>query len=101
MTYRPLTHSVSLRNLHLQDFPVLGNRYHLPRDGSAGLHIRPDVGVTTTAFPCATLLACTWNQELDEEIGRAGGMEVDDVSEAETLRLKLYRCRDIIIYRKG
>lgn len=45
-------------------------------DGPAGLRIQPGVGVTTTAFPCATLLASTWNQELIEEIGRAGGMEV-------------------------
>ena len=62
----------------------MGNlpRYGVPSvmtaDGPAGLRIQPGVGVTTTAFPCATLLASTWDQELIEEIGRAGGMEVKE-----------------------
>ena len=45
-------------------------------DGPAGLRIRPECGVNTTAFPCATLLACTWNTELVERIGAAGAKEV-------------------------
>ena len=45
-------------------------------DGPAGLRIRPECGVNTTAFPCATLLACTWNTELVEQIGAAGALEV-------------------------
>ena len=44
-------------------------------DGPAGVRLRPDSGVATTAWPCATLIACTWNPELMYAIGVAGGME--------------------------
>ena len=44
-------------------------------DGPAGVRLRPDAGVPTTAWPCATLIACTWNPELMEKIGVAGGLE--------------------------
>ena len=47
-------------------------------DGPAGLRIQPQCGVNTTAWPCATLLACTWDPELIEEIGKAGGEEVKE-----------------------
>ncbi len=47
-------------------------------DGPAGLRLRECCGVATTAWPCATLLACTWNTELVEEVGRAGGLEVKE-----------------------
>ncbi|MBR2259052.1 MAG: glycoside hydrolase family 3 C-terminal domain-containing protein [Blautia sp.] len=47
-------------------------------DGPAGLRIRPECGIHTTAFPCATLLACTWNPDLLEEIGAAGAKEVKE-----------------------
>ena len=50
----------------------------LTADGPAGLRIRPERGVTTTAWPCATLLACTWNTELVEAVGRAGAEEVKE-----------------------
>lgn len=45
-------------------------------DGPAGLRLNASTGVPTTAWPCATLLACTWNTELIEEIGVAGGAEL-------------------------
>ena len=45
-------------------------------DGPAGVRIRPDRGVCTTAFPCATLLACTWDEELVCRVGEAGGIEL-------------------------
>ncbi len=45
-------------------------------DGPAGLRIKPEENVPTTAFPCATLLACTWDPELIEQVGKAGGSEV-------------------------
>ncbi|MFR5795011.1 MAG: glycoside hydrolase family 3 protein [Christensenellales bacterium] len=38
----------------------------------------PECGVTTTAFPCATLLACTWNTGIVREIGAAGAREVHE-----------------------
>ncbi|MBQ6583294.1 MAG: glycoside hydrolase family 3 protein [Mogibacterium sp.] len=47
-------------------------------DGPAGLRIRPECGVTATAFPCATLLACTWNPVVCEAVGRAGALEVKE-----------------------
>ncbi len=47
-------------------------------DGPAGVRIAPETGVLTTAFPCSTLIACTWNREIAEEIGRAGGEELKE-----------------------
>lgn len=47
-------------------------------DGPAGLRILPSVGVKATAFPCATLLACTWDPEIPYEVGHAGGEEVKE-----------------------
>ncbi len=47
-------------------------------DGPAGLRIQPECGVCTTAFPCSTMVACTWNPDLAEAIGRAGGEEVKE-----------------------
>lgn len=47
-------------------------------DGPAGLRIQPWCGVNTTAWPCATMLACTWNTELVEQIGAAGAQEVKE-----------------------
>lgn len=62
----------------------MGNipKYRVPNvmtaDGPAGLRIRPWAGVTTTAWPCATLLASTWDEELVEKVGEAGGKEVKE-----------------------
>jgi len=47
-------------------------------DGPAGLRIKPECGVNTTAFPCSTLLACTWNPEITYAVGRAGAEEVKE-----------------------
>ena len=47
-------------------------------DGPAGLRIQPQCHVYTTAWPCATMLACTWNPDLVEEIGAAGASEVKE-----------------------
>ena len=47
-------------------------------DGPAGLRIKPQCHVYTTAWPCATMLACTWNTRLVEEIGAAGASEVKE-----------------------
>jgi len=47
-------------------------------DGPAGLRIAPHVGVTTTAWPCATMLACSFNTEIAERIGEAVAKEVKE-----------------------
>ena len=47
-------------------------------DGPAGLRIQPQCQVYTTAWPCATMLACTWNTELVEKVGAAGASEVKE-----------------------
>ncbi len=56
------------------------NRLSIPyvptSDGPAGVRIIPETGVSTTAFPCSTLLACTWSPELAQQIGEACGKEM-------------------------
>ncbi len=47
-------------------------------DGPAGVRIRPDTSVRTTAFPIATMIACSWNCDIMEEIGKAGGLEAKE-----------------------
>lgn len=47
-------------------------------DGPAGLRIYEECCIPTTAFPCATLLASTWNLELVEQVGMAGAKEVKE-----------------------
>ena len=47
-------------------------------DGPVGLRFKPECGVTTTAFPCATAMACSWDKDLMREIGRAIGEEVKE-----------------------
>ncbi len=47
-------------------------------DGPAGLRLMPNTGITTTGFPSATLLACTWNLEILENVGNAAAKEVKE-----------------------
>lgn len=47
-------------------------------DGPAGLRIDAHVGVCTTAFPCSTMMACTWDPDLCYEVGAAGAQEVKE-----------------------
>ena len=47
-------------------------------DGPAGLRVTADTGVTTTAWPIATMLACTWDTTLVERVGAAAGLEVKE-----------------------
>ncbi len=47
-------------------------------DGPAGVRFEPVTGVRTTAFPCATLLACTWDPEIVTAVGAAGGAEAKE-----------------------
>lgn len=47
-------------------------------DGPAGLRLAPACGVCTTAWPCATLLAATWDAELTARVGAAAAAEVKE-----------------------
>jgi len=47
-------------------------------DGPAGVRFDPATGVRTTAFPCATLLACTWDPAVVSAVGAAGGAEAKE-----------------------
>lgn len=60
------------------NLPEYGVPNIMTADGPAGLRIQPQCGVNTTAWPCANLLACTWDDELAEEIGKAGAKEVKE-----------------------
>lgn len=47
-------------------------------DGPAGLRIQPEAGVRTTAWPCATLLAASWDEDLVFRVGAAAAAEVKE-----------------------
>lgn len=47
-------------------------------DGPAGVRIVKETGIVTTAFPCATVIASTWNREIAREVGFAGGEELKE-----------------------
>ena len=60
------------------NLPEYGVPNVMTADGPAGLRINRNVGVNTTAFPCATMIACTWAPELMCAIGEAGAREVKE-----------------------
>ena len=60
------------------NMPEYGIPSVMTADGPAGVRIAPEVGIYTTAFPCSTLLACTWNPDVLEAVGRAGGEELKE-----------------------
>lgn len=60
------------------NIPQAGVPNVMTADGPAGLRIEPQCGVYTTAWPCATLLACTFDEELVEKVGRAAALEVKE-----------------------
>ena len=47
-------------------------------DGPAGLRIFPDSGIYPTHFPCANLVAQSWNLNIAQRIGAAGAKEVKE-----------------------
>ncbi|WP_408071280.1 glycoside hydrolase family 3 C-terminal domain-containing protein [Butyrivibrio sp. JL13D10] len=62
----------------------VGNKpeYGIPNvmtsDGPAGIRISEECEVPTTAWPCSTLLASTWNREIIYAVGVAGGEELKE-----------------------
>jgi beta-glucosidase len=60
------------------NMPEYGVANIMTADGPAGLRIAPECGIHTTAWPCATLLACTWDEEIVYAVGQAGAKEVKE-----------------------
>jgi len=60
------------------NMPEYGIPNIMTADGPAGLRIEQKCGVYTTAFPCSTLLACSWNPEIVYQVGEAGAKEVKE-----------------------
>lgn len=76
------------------NIPEYGIPSVMTADGPAGLRIRPDREVCTTAWPCATLLACSWNEDIVEQVGAAGGVEVkeNNIGFWLTPAVNIHRC---------
>ena len=60
------------------NLPEYGVPSIMTADGPAGLRISGECSMCTTAWPCATLLACTWNPALVQKVGQAGAEEVKE-----------------------
>lgn len=60
------------------NMPEYGVPNVMTADGPAGLRILPQCGVNTTAWPCSTLLACTWDRDIVYAVGEAGAKEVKE-----------------------
>ena len=60
------------------NFPEHGIPNIMTADGPAGFRTHIESQVCATAWPCATLLACTWNEKLVEQVGAAAALEVKE-----------------------
>ena len=60
------------------NLPAFGVPNAMTADGPAGVRIDRKCGVFTTAFPCATQVACTWDPEVAYAIGQAGAKELKE-----------------------
>ncbi len=60
------------------NLPEYGVPSVMTADGPAGLRVDGNSGIHTTAWPCAALVANTWNTDLAEAIGKAGAEEVKE-----------------------
>ncbi|MGN0356135.1 MAG: glycoside hydrolase family 3 C-terminal domain-containing protein [Muricoprocola sp.] len=60
------------------NLPEYGVPNIMTADGPAGLRIEPRCEIYTTAWPCATMLACTWNTELVEKVAASAAKEVKE-----------------------
>lgn len=60
------------------NLPEYGIPNVMTADGPAGLRVFPGRGVLTTAFPCACVLACTWDPEVVWSVGEAAAKELKE-----------------------
>ena len=60
------------------NIPEYGVPNAMTSDGPAGVRIEECCGVYTTAFPCATQVACTWDSALAYAVGEAGAKELKE-----------------------
>ena len=58
--------------------PLYGIPNIMTADGPAGIRFHQGIGVTTTAFPCATLLGSSWDPDLVFEVGAAASLEAKE-----------------------
>lgn len=62
-------------NLPMHGVPSFGTA-----DGPAGVRIQPHVGVCTTAWPCATMVAASFDTGVAEALGRAAAEELKELN---------------------
>ncbi len=60
------------------NLPEFGIPSAMTADGPAGVRLSDVCGICTTAWPCATLLASTWNPDIVQKVGEAGGAELKE-----------------------
>lgn len=60
------------------NLPEYGAPIFETADGPAGVRLHSFIGIPTTAWPCATALASTFNTDLVEAVGAAGGEELKE-----------------------
>ncbi|MCQ2473944.1 MAG: glycoside hydrolase family 3 C-terminal domain-containing protein [Saccharofermentans sp.] len=68
-----VSNTFGIGNLPEHDVPNISTA-----DGPAGVRIAPNVGICTTAWPCSTMLACSFDPDLATEIGKCVAMEVKE-----------------------
>lgn len=60
------------------NLPEAGIPSFMTADGPAGLRLGAYCGVTTTCWPCSSLLASSWDEDLLTRVGTAAGAEVKE-----------------------
>lgn len=60
------------------NLPEVGLPSFMTADGPAGLRLGEYCGVHATCWPCASLLASSWDEELMHRVGTAAGAEVKE-----------------------
>ena len=58
--------------------PVYGIPNIMTADGPAGIRFHQGLGVTATAFPCATLLGSSWDPQICYDVGAAAALEAKE-----------------------